>query len=68
MAICTHSQEDKIKIWDGYLFDCDFNQAINLYMGGNKKHISDLKSLPGPHDSIAVAEHCYTCTAGSGFT
>ena len=54
--------------WDGYLFDCDFNQAINLYMGGNKKHISDLKSLPGPHDSIAVAEHCYTCTAGSGFT
>ena len=54
--------------WDGYLFDCDFNQAINLYMDGNKKHISNLKSLPGPHDSIAVAEHCYTCTAGSGFT
>jgi len=54
--------------WDGYLFDCDFNQAINLYMDGKKKHISDLKSLPGPHDSIAVAEHCYTCTAGSGFT
>ena len=54
--------------WDGYLFDCDFNQAINLYMDGKKKHISDLKSLPGPHDSIAVSEHCYTCTAGSGFT
>ena len=54
--------------WDGYLFDCDFNQAISLYMDGKKKHISDLKSLPGPHDSIAVSEHCYTCTAGSGFT
>lgn len=54
--------------WDGYLFDCDFNQALNLYMGGNKKHISDLYALPGPHDSIAVSEHCYTCTAGAGFT
>ena len=54
--------------WDGYLFDCDFNQALNLYMDGKKKHISDLHSLPGPHDTIAVSEHCYTCTAGSGFT
>jgi radical SAM/Cys-rich protein len=54
--------------WDGYLFDCDFNQALNLYMGGEEKHISDLQVLPGPHDSIAVSEHCYTCTAGSGFT
>ncbi len=54
--------------WDGYLFDCDFNQALNLYMGDEKKHISDLHSLPGPHDTIAVSEHCYTCTAGSGFT
>jgi radical SAM/Cys-rich protein len=54
--------------WDGYLFDCDFNQALNLYMGGRKKHISDLHVLPGPHDSITVSEHCYTCTAGSGFT
>jgi len=53
---------------DGYLFDCDFNQALNLYMGGSKQHISDLHVLPGPHDSIAVSEHCYTCTAGSGFT
>jgi len=54
--------------WDGYLFDCDFNQALNLYMGGSKTHISDLQSLPGPGDAIAVSEHCYTCTAGSGFT
>lgn len=54
--------------WDGYLYDCDFNQALNLFMGGNKKHISELHALPGPHDSIAVSEHCYTCTAGAGFT
>ena len=54
--------------WDGYLFDCDFNQSLQLYMGGTKKHISELHELPGPGESITVAEHCYTCTAGSGFT
>ncbi|KPK35827.1 MAG: radical SAM protein [Nitrospira bacterium SG8_35_1] len=54
--------------WDGYLFDCDFNQALQLYMGGRKKHISELHELPGPGEGIAVSEHCYTCTAGSGFT
>ena len=54
--------------WDGYLFDCDFNQALSLYMGGRETHISDLLVLPAPNDSIAVSEHCYTCTAGSGFT
>jgi hypothetical protein len=37
-------------------------------MGGRKKHISRLLELPGPGDGIAVSEHCYTCTAGSGFT
>lgn len=54
--------------WDGHLFDCDFNQSLQLYMGGIKKHIRDLCQLPAPKDSIVVAEHCYTCTAGSGFT
>ena len=54
--------------WDGYLFDCDFNQSLLLYMGGRKKHVSELRDLPGPGDTIAVSEHCYTCTAGSGFT
>jgi len=54
--------------WDGYLFDCDFNQSLQLYMGGRKKHITELHALPGPGEAIAVSEHCYTCTAGSGFT
>jgi radical SAM/Cys-rich protein len=54
--------------WDGYLFDCDFNQSLQLYMDGRKTHISELQDMPGPGDSIAVSEHCYTCTAGSGFT
>ena len=54
--------------WDGYVFDCDFNQAADLYMGGKKTHISDLKELPEPGEPIAVSHHCYTCTAGAGFT
>jgi len=54
--------------WDGYLFDCDFNQSLRLYMGGRKSHLSRLRELPGPGADIAVSEHCYTCTAGSGFT
>ncbi|MBW2392389.1 MAG: DUF3641 domain-containing protein, partial [Deltaproteobacteria bacterium] len=54
--------------WDGYVFDCDFNQAADLYMGGKKTHISDLKELPKPGEPIAVSHHCYTCTAGAGFT
>jgi radical SAM/Cys-rich protein len=54
--------------WDGYLYDCDFNQAVGLYWGGEKIHISQLAELPQPGTPIAVADHCYTCTAGAGFT
>nr|MBF0221148.1 arsenosugar biosynthesis radical SAM protein ArsS [Desulfobulbaceae bacterium] len=54
--------------WDGYLYDCDFNQAIGLGLGGQQIHISELEELPVPGLEIAVSDHCYACTAGSGFT
>lgn len=54
--------------WDGYLFDCDFNQACNLPLGGRALHITELQALPAVGSSIAVGDHCYTCTAGAGFT
>jgi radical SAM/Cys-rich protein len=54
--------------WDGYLFDCDFNLARQLYMGGRKIHISEMDGSPKAGTPIAVSDHCYTCTAGSGFT
>ncbi len=54
--------------WDGYLFDCDFNLAANLYMGNVKTHISDIQDALFKGREIAVANHCYACTAGSGFT
>ncbi len=54
--------------WDGYLYDCDFNLARKLFMGGHKIHVSEMSGPPPPHSHIATADHCYTCTAGSGFT
>ncbi|KKM16624.1 hypothetical protein LCGC14_1683960 [marine sediment metagenome] len=54
--------------WDGYLFDCDFNQAAGLFLGKQKTHVSEIKNPPEPGTPIAVGNHCFTCTAGSGFT
>ena len=54
--------------WDGYVYDCDFNLARGLHLGGSKIHVSEMKAPPDPGSLIATADHCYTCTAGSGFT
>jgi radical SAM/Cys-rich protein len=54
--------------WDGYLYDCDFNLARGLPMGGRQIHVSEMAGPPEPGSFISVADHCYTCTAGSGFT
>ena len=54
--------------WDGYLYDCDFNLARGLPMGGNRIHVTDMIEEPEPGSSIATADHCYTCTTGAGFT
>jgi radical SAM/Cys-rich protein len=54
--------------WDGYLYDCDFNLARGLYMGGRKIHVTDMPGPPQPGTAIITADHCYTCAAGSGFT
>ncbi len=54
--------------WDGYLYDCDFNQAAGIPLGGVNAHISALARLPVAGDLVAVADHCYACTAGAGFT
>jgi radical SAM/Cys-rich protein len=54
--------------WDGYLFDCDFNLAKRMFMGGQKVHVSDMPGIPKSGDPIVVGDHCYACTAGAGFT
>jgi radical SAM/Cys-rich protein len=56
--------------WQGYVYDCDFNQMLNLPLGaanGGRRHISELTdaaALMG--GAIRVGEHCYGCTAGQG--
>lgn len=51
----------------GRLYDCDFNQALDLPLGGPERTIwdvADLRVLEGR--PIATAEHCFGCTAGAG--
>ena len=54
--------------WDGTLYDCDFNQVRGIFLGGRKVHVSRASGPPEIGTKIATADHCYTCTAGSGFT
>jgi radical SAM/Cys-rich protein len=54
--------------WDGFMYDCDFNLARGIPLGGQKTHVTDMNESPTPGSPIAVADHCYSCTAGSGFT
>ena len=51
--------------WDGFLYDCDFNQMLDLKVRA-KNHISefDLESLTSRE--IILNQHCYGCTAGAG--
>ncbi len=56
--------------WQGFVFDCDFNQMLQLPLGTNplsKTHLRELissSSLTG--SAITVRQHCYGCTAGQG--
>lgn len=55
--------------WEGYLYDCDFNQMLDLPLEiGNRhrQHISDLNSADLYGNPIVVCDHCYGCTAGQG--
>lgn len=54
--------------WNGHLFDCDFNLAAGLPLGDRLSHVRDMAGPPEPGSTIAVSDHCYTCTAGAGFT
>ncbi len=55
--------------WQGYLFDCDFNQMLDMplrYAGRARTHISELVESDLEGVEIRVADHCYGCTAGQG--
>jgi hypothetical protein len=55
--------------YQGYVYDCDFNQMLGLGMrlnGGHRAHLSDLIHQELAGAPIAVRNHCYGCTAGQG--
>ena len=52
--------------WDGYLFDCDFNQMLNLPVNSKAKHISEYNEELLEGRNIVISQHCYGCTAGAG--
>lgn len=54
--------------WKGYVYDCDFNQMLELPAGlsAEKKHINDLLQSDLTGEGIAIMDHCYGCTAGQG--
>ncbi len=53
--------------WQGYLYDCDFNQMLGLKSEVRSgPHISALDLDALSNRSIVVGEHCYACTAGAG--
>jgi radical SAM/Cys-rich protein len=53
--------------WDGAIYDCDFNQMLEIPLGGRPRSIwtvDDLGALSG--ETIATERHCFGCTAGGG--
>jgi len=55
--------------WQGYLYDCDFNQMLGLPLvvaGRKRPHLADVMDRDLDGNSIVVRDHCYGCTAGQG--
>ena len=52
--------------WDGYLYDCDFNQMLELKVGCSSNHLSIFDMDVLNTRTIVVNQHCYGCTAGAG--
>jgi radical SAM/Cys-rich protein len=55
--------------WQGYLYDCDFNQMLGLPLrvaGRARTHLSDALDRDLEGNAIVVREHCWGCTAGQG--
>lgn len=52
--------------WDGTLYDCDFNQMLNLPVDSKVKHISEYNEELLEGRNIIISQHCYGCTAGAG--
>jgi radical SAM/Cys-rich protein len=62
--MCRHQLSVR---WDGTLYDCDFNLALNLPVNhGSPNHIKSFSPEAVMRRRIATGEHCFACTAGQG--
>jgi radical SAM/Cys-rich protein len=52
--------------WDGTMYDCDFNLALNLPASTGARHVRDFEPASFRQRRIATGEHCFACTAGCG--
>ena len=53
--------------WDGQLYDCDFNQMLELKVGSQQlRHIRDFSKDPLENRRIVTGRHCFGCTAAAG--
>ena len=56
--------------WQGYVYDCDFNQMLNMNIRNPRSrdnlHISDVLNTSMEDIPVSIADHCYGCTAGQG--
>ena len=53
--------------WDGALYDCDFNQMLDLSVGyGAPRHLAEFELALLEHRRIVTGRHCFGCTAGTG--
>jgi radical SAM/Cys-rich protein len=52
--------------WDGFIYDCDFNQMLDLKVASPIQHISQFDHNKIMNREILLNQHCYGCTAGAG--
>jgi radical SAM/Cys-rich protein len=55
--------------YQGYLYDCDFNQMLGMPMrhdASRRLHLTDMLESSLQGRPVAVADHCWACTAGAG--
>ena len=52
--------------WDGFLYDCDFNQMLELKVACKSRHIKDYNNHNLQNRDIIIGQHCFGCTAGAG--
>jgi radical SAM/Cys-rich protein len=58
---------DSISIsWDGWIYDCDFNQMLEMKVNSQSKHIGDFNIVELNNRNILIGQHCFGCTAGAG--